>query len=282
MALAVSESTVRRWCDTHSIRSIRTSGGHRRIPLTEVIAFARSNQLVVSESQLLGCGMTKLQESDGQIFEKRFLDHLATGKRGLVIDSLRSLFLRGKLIEDILDEVVAPAMSGIGRLWEAEEITVADERRACQIMSSAFYELQSLMPLPKSNAPLAAGGTPGNDHAELGTRMVELTLISRGWRTHQCGAGIPMRDLSLAMQKVSPDLLWLSLIHIEDEETLLTDYTAWMEPLRKAGTPIVIGGRAISVELTRRLDYSYRGYSMKDLADFSSRLWSSFNHEVLV
>ena len=38
-ALSVSESSVKRWCDQGAIPTIRTVGGHRRIPLDGLLRF---------------------------------------------------------------------------------------------------------------------------------------------------------------------------------------------------------------------------------------------------
>jgi len=41
-ALQVSESSVKRWCDRGVIRTDRTLGGHRRIPLENLMEFLES------------------------------------------------------------------------------------------------------------------------------------------------------------------------------------------------------------------------------------------------
>jgi excisionase family DNA binding protein len=57
-AIQVSESSVKRWCDQGVISTVRTAGGHRRIPVADVLRFLRDNRYDVVRPELLGLPAT--------------------------------------------------------------------------------------------------------------------------------------------------------------------------------------------------------------------------------
>lgn len=60
-ALGVSESTLKRWCDRGLLPTIRTAGGHRRIPIHGVLSFIRDNDQTLAHPELLGLPATSGQ-----------------------------------------------------------------------------------------------------------------------------------------------------------------------------------------------------------------------------
>ena len=59
--LGVSESSMKRWCDKGLLEIHRTAGGHRRIPVSSLLAFVRQggHQLFYSEEIGLPTGVTQ-------------------------------------------------------------------------------------------------------------------------------------------------------------------------------------------------------------------------------
>ena len=53
-ALRVSESSVKRWCDQGVIRTDRTLGGHRRIPLEYLLEFLETTNRRVVDPVAIG------------------------------------------------------------------------------------------------------------------------------------------------------------------------------------------------------------------------------------
>ena len=53
-AIGVSESSLKRWADEGRIKFARTTGGHRRIVLTEAVRFIRQAGMPVLRPHLLG------------------------------------------------------------------------------------------------------------------------------------------------------------------------------------------------------------------------------------
>lgn len=67
VALGVSESSLKRWCDRGMLPTRRTAGGHRRVPLDGVLTFLRETGQDLVRPDVLGLPST-------------------TGKGSLVID----------------------------------------------------------------------------------------------------------------------------------------------------------------------------------------------------
>ena len=53
-AIQVSESSVKRWCDKGVIPTQYTAGGHRRIPISDLLVFLRSSKHQLIRPEVLG------------------------------------------------------------------------------------------------------------------------------------------------------------------------------------------------------------------------------------
>ena len=53
-AMGVSESSLKRWCDQGLIRMTRTAGGHRKLPIAEVLRYVRDHNRPLLHPDLLG------------------------------------------------------------------------------------------------------------------------------------------------------------------------------------------------------------------------------------
>jgi excisionase family DNA binding protein len=53
-AIGVSESSLKRWCDRGLIPTVRTAGGHRRLPISGVLSYLRETGHEMVRPELLG------------------------------------------------------------------------------------------------------------------------------------------------------------------------------------------------------------------------------------
>jgi MerR family transcriptional regulator, light-induced transcriptional regulator len=121
----------------------------------------------------------------------------------------------GMSLAALYQDVIAPAMHEIGRLWERGAITVADEHLATALTHRvlgalkppAFVDQIIERDPPKPRAMLAA--VEGEQHA-LGLRMAADLLDEAGCQTLYLGADVPTVALMQAIGTLSPDLLVLS------------------------------------------------------------------------
>ena len=279
-ALKVSESSVKRWCDRGEIRTDRTIGGHRRIPLGFLLEFLEStNRRLVNPEAI---GLDEHKQSITQIsvnpedlplqqvkLEHALLNGIEEDCRQIVCSWFSSL----GGVAPLTDDLICPVFRSIGDGWLSGRVGVFEERQGCEIMLRLIHELRRLIPEPSGMSPLAMGGTPSGDQYQLATSVAELVFREQGWRTINLGSNIPFADLLSAARKHMPRLFWLSISHVEKEDLFLEEYSNFVKRLPK-GIILVVGGRALSEQLRTQLLYSTHCDGMRQLSTFAKSLKS--------
>src|SRR5918993_5015465 len=94
-AIGASESSLRRWTDSGAIRTSRTAGGHRRIPLEEAVRFIRETGATVVRPELLGIADLARPDPRAQRLPEgeELFAALREGDRGLVRGLILSRYL---------------------------------------------------------------------------------------------------------------------------------------------------------------------------------------------
>ncbi len=277
-AIGVSESSLKRWCDRGLLNTVRTPGGHRRLEVPDVLRFLRESGHQVVRPALLGLPSNA---STSPTIPDRAADQMKTAL--LEGDAERSrriafdLYLSGKSVSHICDDVIAEAMHAIGASWECGEAEVYQERLACNLCMRVLAELRSALPPAPEGAPVAIGGTPECDPYTLPTTMSELVLRQNGWRAQSLGARLPFDTLLAAIRHVKPQLFWLSVSHLEDAQEFLEGYRAFYEQAAP-DMAIVVGGRELSEKIRRRMEYTAFCDNMQHLESFARTLGRSIIH----
>lgn len=126
-----------------------------------------------------------------------------------VIDRARDTGLE---LSTLYVEVFQPAMREIGRMWQDNEISVADEHLATAItqaaMARAFERVFAWAP-EKGHSLIAA--CADTERHEVGLRMICDLLELQGWDTTFLGATVPVDSLVTMVQRKKPDAVALSV-----------------------------------------------------------------------
>jgi len=270
-AINVSESSLKRWCDRGLVKTIRTPGGHRRLDLPDVVEFLRKSGREIVRPALLGLpsvtggGARPLNRARHEL-----RDALLEGEAERCRRAVFDLHLAGRSVGSICDEVMAGAMHDIGDQWACGAAEIYQERRASMLCLRLLSELGLATPAP-DNLPLAVGGTPECDHYMIPTMMAEIVLRQQGWQAQSLGSRLPFATLAAAIRDVRPQLFWLSVSHIDDEERFLSDYRAFYQAIRDE-VPVIVGGRALSDPIRRQMQYTAFGDNMQHLEAFARSL----------
>ena len=189
-AIQVSESSVKRWCDKGVIASQKTAGGHRRIPLAELLEFLRATDRVLIRPEVIG-----LPASTGQTSRvtdracRQLMNALVSGDEQQCRQITMDLYLAEHSISSICDRAIAPAFEMIGEAWECGDAEVYQERRGCEIALRVLRELRSVVPEPPQESSIAIGGAVEGDQYNIGTTI--WSPLASGLLTGKYNDGVP-------------------------------------------------------------------------------------------
>ncbi len=146
-----------------------------------------------------------------EAFQQRLLGALlAADRRGAeaVVDD--ALF-GGMDGVGILDDLLAPAMREIGRLWENAEIGIADEHLATAIVHTTLTRIYPRLVTaePRSRGCVLLAGADGEEHV-LGLRMIADVLEGGGFDVRNVGGSLPPDALTAAVRRHRPVVLGLA------------------------------------------------------------------------
>jgi methanogenic corrinoid protein MtbC1 len=268
-AIGVSESSLKRWCDQGLIQTVRTGGGHRKLPICDVIRFLRERDHAIVCPEILGLPTRSPQSEIGlQRGCGSLVDALLEGNESLARQIIFDLYLARHSISVICDQVLCRAFREIGHRWECQSADVYQERRGCELARRILFELRRAQPRPD---PLwtACGGTLEGDEYTLPTTMVELVLRDAGWNATSLGASIPAASMIKAIHDTRPRLFWVCVSHIEDLDRFIREFKPLYEAAHSVGSALAVGGRALTEEVREQITFCCYCDTMQQLEAFA-------------
>jgi methanogenic corrinoid protein MtbC1 len=252
-AIGVSESSVKRWCDSGVITTQYTAGGHRRVHLSSLVEFLRSgnHQLVapgiVGLPADVGRGDVKIEDS-----VTRLAEALLEGDLERCRQITLALFISEYSISTICDRAIAGAFAEVGDRWACGEAEVYQERLGCGLALRVLGELRTLLPPPPEDAPIAIGGTSAGDHFGIATMMAELVLRQNRWNAISLGTNIPFDSFGAAIERHRPRLFWLSCSHINDAASFVNAYNS-LHRAHGSEVAFATGGQALDRSIRQKI-----------------------------
>jgi methanogenic corrinoid protein MtbC1 len=161
--------------------------------------------------------------------------------------------------------VLQPAQYEIGRLWQENRISVAQEHLATAITQFALAHLYRHLPRDPANGRTVLVACVEGDLHEVGARVGSDFLEMAGFDVRFLGANVPTDSLVRMVREHPPDLLALSVTmtyHLPALRDALARVRAVAPRL-----PLAVGGLAFSWApgLERELDVSFFGRDAREL-----------------
>ena len=262
--LGVSVSTIKRWVDQGRLGATRTAGGHRRIARAEVERLA----FELGEAWTDAAPQAPDDQAPGSTY------HLLTqGAEAALREQMQTQLHNGRLIEDLIDEELAPAMQRIGQLWQTGRTGIGTEHVATVTAERTLAGLVASLKSPPGGQPLAVGAADADDAHALPCHMAATVLEIKGWRTENLGGFCPVTVLADRAREQGADLVWLAISQAVPADLA----AARAAELRTAlghgpGTPqLVLGGPGTTEVGKHLLPRGVRlGQSMADLVKVAS------------
>lgn len=173
-------------------------------------------------------------------------------------------------------EVFQPAMYEVGRLWQENRITVADEHLATAITQLAMARLYEQLFGDRADAgPLLVAACAEDERHELGLRMICDLLELEGWDTVFLGASVPVEDLVAMVRERRPEVVALSAAITPHLARVREAVDAIRAAMPEGAPVIVIGGRAFAAdpELAKRMGADV---TARDAVEVAERLKERF------
>lgn len=149
----------------------------------------------------------------------------------------------GASVFDVQVEVIQAAQQEIGRLWQENEISIAEEHMATAISHTALAHLYDHAPRSKSNGKRVTVACVEGELHDFPARLVADTLDLSGFEVRYLGASVPTDSLLELLRDQPPDLLALSTT-MTFNLPALRSVVARARSQTRGTLPILIGGGA--------------------------------------
>ena len=173
---------------------------------------------------------------------------LEGSKDGLVDDLNEALTTRGPL--EIINGPLMKGMDEVGRLFNANQMIVAEVLQSAEAMKAAVAHLEPHMEKSESatKGKIILATVKGDVH-DIGKNLVEIILSNNGYRVVNLGIKVPPEELIKAFREHGPDAIGLSGLLVKSAQMMV----ATAQDLKTAGIdcPILVGGAALSNRFTR-------------------------------
>jgi len=200
----------------------------------------------------------KVKKED-QPLDQRLSNYIIEGTRDGLVDDLERKRGEGAAPLDIINGPLMSGMAEVGRLFNANELIVAEVLQSAEAMKAAVGHLEQFM----EKADTAKRGkvilaTVKGDVHDIGKNLVEIILKNNGFEVVNLGIKVPPEDLIKAFQSHHPDAIGLSGLLVKSAQQMVI--TA--NDLKDAGigVPLLVGGAALSAKFTeQKIAPSYGG-----------------------
>ncbi len=217
-----------------------------------------------------------LLEGDDPLSElaRRYLGALLRTDRAEASDLIQTAFRSGVPITDLYLRVFQRCQQEIGRLWQLNQLSVAEEHYCTAATQFVMAQLHPLLfSLPKTGRRLMATSVAGEYH-EVGLRIVTDLFEANGWESVYLGANVPARSLIQALEQHHSDVLAISAtmpFHLPVVEELIALIRSSHEV---SATKIMVGGRPFNMapDLWRRVGADCYAADAGEALEIANRL----------
>jgi 5-methyltetrahydrofolate--homocysteine methyltransferase len=218
--------------------------------------------------------------------DERLARYIVEGSKDGLIEDL-GLKLKEAAPLDVINGPLMKGMEEVGRLFNDNQLIVAEVLQSAEAMKTAVAYLERFMEKDESagRGTVVLATVKGDVH-DIGKNLVEIILKNNGYRIVNLGIKVPPEDLIAAYHTHKPDAFGLSGLLVKSAQQMVV--TA--QDLRAAGIeiPLLVGGAALTRKFTAaRIAPEYGGVTIyakdaMDGLDLANRLFGATTREGLL
>ncbi len=173
-----------------------------------------------------------------------FVQAILKGQRQAALNVADEALRAGHAVQDVYVDMFQASLYEVGRLWETNRITVAEEHMATAITQYVVARMYPHLGAPaRTRGRIVITGVEGELH-QIGPNMVADVLESDGWDVRFLGSNMPQAGVLQAVEDHKANVLGISttmLFNLPKAQALVT---AVREKLQGEAPRIVLGGSA--------------------------------------
>ena len=178
---------------------------------------------------------------------RQYLDMLLRGERSaagrLILDAVSDHIS----VQDIYLRVFQPSQQELGRLWQINQLSVAQEHYCTAVTQLIMSQLYANIFTTNRNGHCLVAACVGGELHEIGLRMVTDFFEMEGWDTYYLGSNTPASGIVQALVERKADILAISAtmtFHVKLVADLIkqvrTVDTGWRIKILTGGYPFNI------------------------------------------
>lgn len=182
--------------------------------------------------------------------DERLANYIIQGSKDGLIEDLDRKRAEGAAPLDIVNGPLMAGMGEVGRLFNNNELIVAEVLQSAEAMKAAVNHLEKFM----EKADVTSRGkfllaTVKGDVHDIGKNLVEIILSNNGYEVINLGIKVHPEEIIRAYNEHQPDAIGLSGLLVKSAIQMVTTGS----DLREAGiqVPLLVGGAALSDKFTR-------------------------------
>jgi 5-methyltetrahydrofolate--homocysteine methyltransferase len=153
-----------------------------------------------------------------------------------------------------LEVINGPLMTGmaeVGRLFNDNQLIVAEVLQSAEVMKSAVNYLEQFMDkaVDNSRGKVLLATVKGDVH-DIGKNLVDIVLSNNGFTVVNLGIKVPSEQLIQAVKQHRPDVIGLSGLLVKSAQQMVL--TAGDLAAVGIDTPLLVGGAALTRRFTHR------------------------------
>ncbi|MBB6445174.1 5-methyltetrahydrofolate--homocysteine methyltransferase [Bacillus benzoevorans] len=182
--------------------------------------------------------------------EERLAYYVVEGTKEGLIPDLESALQQFPAPLDIINGPLMDGMKEVGRLFNENQLIVAEVLQSAEVMKAAVAHLEPYMEKNDSTAnkgKIVLATVKGDVH-DIGKNLVDIILSNNGYEVIDLGIKVAPAELVETIRREKPDMVGLSGLLVKSaQQMVLTAHD-----MKQAGIdiPILVGGAALSRKFT--------------------------------
>ena len=175
----------------------------------------------------------------------QYLAQLLQGQRHAAIELIVGAVRAGADVRSIYLDVFQPVQREVGRLWQINQISVAQEHYCTAVTQFAMSQLYPyIFSSERKDRRMVATSVGGELH-EIGIRMVTDFFELNGWDTYYLGANTPTDSVVQAVVDYNADLVAISATltpHVQRSAEIIAALKSLQRPPK-----VIVGGYPFNI-----------------------------------